>query len=123
MKPDIMPGKTPGSAPAKPLRVLMTFWDGGGNLPPQRALARELARRGHDVHVLTHDTQAKSVASDGATFHSLATAQQWDPTRHNTADEEVAFISDGLAGSSKFSQDFLTTHAALRPDVCLIDVM
>ena len=45
----------------------MVHWDGGGNLPPQRALARELRRRGHDVHVLTHDTLAKTVSEDGET--------------------------------------------------------
>ena len=123
MKHEAMLGKMSGSAPANPLRVLMVYWDGGGNLPPQRALARELKRRGHEVHVLTHDTQAKSVASDGATFHSLATARQWDPTRHNTADEERAFISEDLAGSSGFAGDFLATHAALGPDICVIDVM
>lgn len=123
MKHETLLGKTNGSASASPLRVLMIYWDGGGNLPPQRALARELKRRGHDVHVLTHDTQAKSVASDGATFHSLATARQWDPTRHNTADEEIAFISEDLAGCSRFAGDFLATHDALGPDICLIDVM
>lgn len=123
MKHETISGKMSGSRPANPLRVLMVYWDGGGNLPPQRALARELTRRGHEVHVLTHNTQAKSVASDGATFHSLATARQWDPARHNTADEEIAFISEDLAGSSKFAADFLATHAALRPDVCLIDAM
>lgn len=123
MKHETLLGKTSGSASASPLRVLMVYWDGGGNLPPQRALARELKRRGHDVHVLTHDTQAKSVASDGATFHSLATARQWDPTRHNTADEEIAFISEDLAGCSRFAGDFLATHDALGPDICLIDVM
>lgn len=123
MKHETMSGKTHGCASANPLRVLMVYWDGGGNLPPQRALARELKRRGHDVHVLTHDTQAKSVASDGGTFHSLATARQWDPARPNTADEEKAFIFHDLAASPLFAADFLATHAALRPDVCLIDAM
>src|SRR4051812_49346859 len=110
---DAMLERTRGSAPADLLRVLMVHWDGGGNLPPQRALARELIRRGHDVHVLTHDTQAASVASDGATFHSLANARQWNPARPNTADEEQAFIFDDLAASSIFAADFLATHAAL----------
>jgi UDP:flavonoid glycosyltransferase YjiC (YdhE family) len=122
MKHETILGKASGSAP-NPLRMLMVYWDGGGNLPPQRALARELKRRGHEVHVLTHDTQAQSVAADGATFHALGTARQWDPTRRNTADEEVSFISEDLAGSPRFARDFLTTHAALRPDICLIDVM
>lgn len=115
--------KTVGRSPARPLRVLMTYWDGGGNLPPQRALARELKRRGHDVHVLTHDTQAPNVAADGATFHALAQARQWDPARPATAEEEIAFIVQDLAGSSLFAEDVLATHAALAPDVCLIDAM
>ena len=62
------------AAPAEPLRVLIAFWNGGGNVPPQRALARELRRAGHDVHALTHDALAEAVASDGGTFHALATA-------------------------------------------------
>jgi len=53
MKHEAMTGMTSGSASANPLRVLMAYWDGGGNLPPQRSLARELKRRRHDVHVLT----------------------------------------------------------------------
>lgn len=123
MKYEAILERTSGSVPANPLRVLMVYWDGGGNLPPQRALARELIRRGHDVHVLTHDTQAASVASDGATFHSLANARQWNPARPNTADKEKAFIFHDLAASSIFAADFLATHAALRPDSCLIDAM
>lgn len=115
--------KADASVSGKRLRVLMAYWDGGGNLPPQRALARALKRRGHDVHVLTHDSQASSVASDGAIFHSLATARQWNPARPNTADEEGGFIVRDLAGSAEFAGDFFTTHAALRPDVCLLDAM
>src|SRR4051794_37537857 len=49
MKYETFLERTSSSAPANPLRVLMVYWDGGGNLPPQRALARELTRRGHDV--------------------------------------------------------------------------
>jgi UDP:flavonoid glycosyltransferase YjiC (YdhE family) len=113
--------KTGGST--SPLRVLMAYWDGGGNVPPQRALARALKRRGHDVHVLTHDSQASAVALDGTTFHALATARQWNPARPNTAAEEGAFIGRDLSGSAHFAGDFLATHAALRPDVCLIDAM
>ncbi len=62
-----------------PLRILMTRWDGGGNIPPQRALARELIRRGHAVHVLTHNSLASSVVADGATFEAYPAAPQWDP--------------------------------------------
>jgi UDP:flavonoid glycosyltransferase YjiC (YdhE family) len=60
----------------RPLRVLMAHWDGAGNLSPQRALARPLKRRGHEVHVLSHDTVAERIRADGAVFHRLPTADR-----------------------------------------------
>jgi UDP:flavonoid glycosyltransferase YjiC (YdhE family) len=105
------------------LRVLMVHWDGGGNGPPQRALARELARRGHDVHVLTHDSLAQAVIADGGRFHALASAPQWDPAQPRTMDEEGAFVVQDVVSSCAFAADFLAAHHALRPDICLIDAM
>ena len=112
----------PGSRD-KPRRVLTTYWDGGGNVPPQRALARELIRRGHDVHVLTHNSLAGAVASDGATFHALKTAPQWDGSQPHAPGAESEYIVDGIAGSATFTADFLALHDALRPDMSVIDVM
>ncbi|AGY57041.1 glycosyltransferase [Gloeobacter kilaueensis] len=106
-----------------PLRVLMVHWDGAGNLPPQRALARELARRGHAVHVLTHDTQASAVISDGGTFHRLTLAPQWDFAQPHMVEEEITAIVRDISGSPAFAQDFLAAVDALHPDVCLIDAM
>ena len=107
----------------QPLRILMTHWDGGGNLPPQRALARELQRRGHDVHVLTHNTLAGVVAADGGTFHTLDTASQHDPAQMRSSDEAKAFTQQHVCSSAAIPVDFLNVHAALCPDVCLIDGM
>ena len=106
-----------------PLRVLMAHWDGAGNVAPQRALARELTRRGHDVHVLTHNTQAKAVTSDGGTFCPLLSAPQWDFAQPHTFEDEAAAIVRHISGSPAFAQDFLTTVDALSPDICLIDAM
>jgi len=74
------------------LRVLMAHWDGSGNIPPQRALARELTRRGHDVHVLSHDTLAAAVIADGGRFRALPSAPQWNPAQPRTGEEEGAFV-------------------------------
>jgi UDP:flavonoid glycosyltransferase YjiC (YdhE family) len=101
----------------------MVHWDGGGNGPPQRALARELKRRGHDVHVLTHDSLASDVAADGGKFHALASTPQWDPAQPRTAEEEGAFVVQNIVGSAAFAADFLTVQRALHPDFCLIDAM
>jgi UDP:flavonoid glycosyltransferase YjiC (YdhE family) len=112
-----------GAKQARRLRVLMAHWDGGGNCPPQRALARELNRRGHDVHVLTHDSLAGAVAADGGKFHALPTAPQWDPAQPRTGEEEGAFVVQNIVGSSAFAADFLAVQGAVRPDFCLIDAM
>ncbi len=98
---------------AKSMRVLMIHWDGGGNMPPQRALARELKRRGHDVHVLTHNTLAETVRADGGTFHMLDIAPQFDPTQPHSLDEEKALLQQRVCGSPAFAADFLTpmTHS------------
>jgi UDP:flavonoid glycosyltransferase YjiC (YdhE family) len=108
---------------AKPMRVLMVHWDGGGNMPPQRALARELKRRGHDVHVLTHNTLAEAVMADGGTFHALDIAPQFDPTQPHTYEEEGTLLRQRVCGSPAFAADFLNAYDALHPDVCLIDAM
>ena len=108
---------------ARGLRVLMVHWDGGGNGPPQRALARELNRRGHEVHVLTHDSLADAVTADGSRFHPLPSAPQWNPAQPRTNDEEGAFVVQNVVGSSAFAADFLAVQDAVRPDICLIDAM
>jgi len=105
------------------LRVLMVHWDGGGNVPPQRALARELNRRGHQVHVLTHNSLADAVTADGGRFHALASAPQWNPAEPRTNEEEMDFIVKNILGSSAFAADFLAVHDAIHPDICLIDAM
>jgi UDP:flavonoid glycosyltransferase YjiC (YdhE family) len=113
----------PGVKQSRRLRILMTHWDGGGNSPPQRALARELNRRGHDVHVLTHDSLAEAIIADGGRFHALPSAPQWNPAQRRTMEEEGAFVVQNVVGSSAFAADFLAVQDAVCPDICLIDAM
>ena len=101
----------------------MAYWDGGGNVPPQRALARELTRRGHDVHVVTHNSLKPTIAADGATFHALGAAPQWDGGRPHAPGAETEFIVHHVGGSAAFPSDFLAVNDALRPHVSVIDVM
>lgn len=73
--------------------------------------------------MLTHDTLAKTVSEDGAEFHALKTAVQWDGARPHSQGEEIAFIGNNVAGSSSYAADFLATYHVLQPDVCVIDTM
>jgi len=99
----------------------MVNWDGAGNLPPQRALARELLRRGHDVHVLTHDSVSDLMGSDGVVFHRLATAYQYASSLRLTVEEEDVLLGAEVGGSAAFARDFLDVAERLRPEVFLVD--
>jgi UDP:flavonoid glycosyltransferase YjiC (YdhE family) len=55
-------------------RYLMTLWDGGGNVPPQLAIARRLVARGHDVQVLADPTIEPEARAAGCGFSPWVTA-------------------------------------------------
>jgi MGT family glycosyltransferase len=53
---------------------LFVFWEGGGNVPVQLALANGLVERGHQVRVLTEDCLAADVAAAGCRFEPFVRA-------------------------------------------------
>ena len=57
-----------------PRRFLFIFWEGGGNVAPQLALAKGLLERGHEVRVLTEECLAEDVLAAGARFEPFARA-------------------------------------------------
>ncbi len=59
-------------------RFLFVMWEGGGNIPPQLGLARQLVDRGHEVRVLTEPSVAQDVIGTGASFATFTTAPHRD---------------------------------------------
>ncbi|MBD3941451.1 hypothetical protein IF188_07040 [Microbacterium sp. NEAU-LLC] len=55
-------------------RYVFVTWDGGGNRMPTIAIARALLRRGHEVRVLGHDSQADAYRGAGLDFTAYASA-------------------------------------------------
>lgn len=104
-------------------RVLMALWDGGGNVESQRALARELKRLGCDVHAVAHDSIADRLKSDGATFHRLRSAHQFDFAARRTLDDEMTVLPRDILGSQSFAVDVMAIHDEITPDIFLIDCM
>lgn len=66
------------------MRVLQAIWDGGGNVPPQLAITRELVARGHEVIVLGHRVQRAKVEATGARFAPWVHAPDHDAGRPET---------------------------------------
>ena len=71
--------------------VVFATVDAGGNVPPMRDIAVEVARRGHRVRVLGHEQQRASFERAGLEFHAYSDPEPWDPT-------ELKSTFDGLRG-------------------------
>lgn len=62
------------------MKVLLAIVDGGGNIPPQLAVARALQARGVDVQVLGHSGIRDRVQAAGLPFEPFTGGQHFDPT-------------------------------------------
>lgn len=63
---------------------LFTLWDGGGSLPPELSLARQLIEAGHEVTVLSEPVAEEEVLAIGAGFRSWVDA----PHKTDRADQD-----------------------------------
>src|SRR5262249_8715743 len=57
-----------GCAMTEAKRYLLVSWDGGGNVPPELAIARRLVARGHSVRVLADPTIEAEARAHGCEF-------------------------------------------------------
>ena len=80
------------------LHILVTGWEGGGNVPPTLAAVRALADRGHDVRLIADDTMRAEAIAAGARFLPWKRA----PNRPNRTFESCIIrdweTADPLAG-------------------------
>jgi UDP:flavonoid glycosyltransferase YjiC (YdhE family) len=62
------------------MKVLFVVFDGGGNIPPELAVARALRARGAEVRFLGHHGVRQRVEADGFGFEAFTPATHFDPT-------------------------------------------
>jgi UDP:flavonoid glycosyltransferase YjiC (YdhE family) len=62
------------------MKILFVVFDGGGNIPPQLAVARALRARGAEVRFLGHHGVRQRVEADGFPFETFTPATNFDPT-------------------------------------------
>ncbi|WP_123026975.1 glycosyltransferase [Mycolicibacterium stellerae] len=62
------------------MRILFAIVDGGGNIPPQLAVARALRARGVEILVLGHRGVRERVEAAGLAFEPFTEGQHFDPT-------------------------------------------
>jgi len=116
-------------------RFLFLMVEAGGNVPPQMSIARRLAARGHDVHVLADRAVEPEAVNAGCHFHTFIHAPQ-----HNMRDKRTDVIRDWepasppaqirrmgdhvmFGPSAAYARDLLETIDRVRPDALAVDCL
>lgn len=98
--------------------IIVVTWEGGGNVPPAMAIARELADRGHGIRVLGHRGQRDTIGAAG--YEAVATTHARDfraGDPHSTRDLVVTFGDRGMA------RDLLDELQRRPADLVLVDAL
>lgn len=116
-------------------RFLFVIVEGGGNVPAQMSIARRLAARGHDVHVLGDRVIEPEAARAGCRFHTFVHAPQ-----HNMRDRHADVVRDWepsfplaqvrrvadhvmFGPAEQYARDVLETIDRVRPDALAVDCL
>ena len=81
--------------------VVFATVDAGGNAPPMKDIAVEVARRGHRVRVIGHERQRASFESAGLEFHPYGDPEPWDPTAQKSTLEGLREFIGQLTAKDK----------------------
>jgi UDP:flavonoid glycosyltransferase YjiC (YdhE family) len=98
--------------------ILFATWDGGGNVPPALGIAAELARRGHTVRFIGHETQREAIGRAGHDFTAYPTAAPFSSLESNSPPRMMALFSDRQMGN-----DVLAELDRRSADVVVVDCL
>lgn len=98
-------------------RILFATWDGGGNVTPARALAAELADRGHDIRFIGHPDQVATLSLVGTTC-GYRTAR---PFSIDTDGSPLALL--GVFGDRRMGADVVGEVRAGHADLVVVDCL
>lgn len=119
----------------QPLHYLFVLWDGGGNVPPQLALARRLTERGHHVRILAPSILRSRIEAADCQFVPLCETPEHDSSSRSedllrdwearTPLTAAGLVRDRLifGTASGYARDVTAAIADKRPDVVVTDYL
>lgn len=119
----------------QPIHYLFVLWDGGGNVPPQFALARRLTERGHHVRILAPGILRSRIEAAGCQFVPLRETPEHDSSSRTedllrdwearTSLTAAGLVRDRLifGTASGYASDVTAAIADERPDVVVTDYL
>ena len=105
--------------------VVFATLDAGGNAPPLKDIAVEVARRGHRVRVLGHEQQRPSFERAGLEFHPYTDPEPWDPTLQRSTPQGLRDFIHQFTASDKGADlvDLATPDTIVVVDCMLLNVL
>jgi len=104
------------------MKVLFAMVDGGGNIPPQLAVARALQARGIEVHVLGHRGIRGRVEASGLPFESFTDGKHFDPTIQRPLLATMASFAQ-VAADQRLGRCAVDAAHRLRVDAVVVDLI
>lgn len=104
------------------MKILFAVVDGGGNIPPQLAVARALRNRGAEVYFLGHAGVRERVEASGFSFDAFPTGHHFDPLAQRPL---LSMVSDmaRVAMDRRLGRDIVGAAHRHGADVVVVDVL
>ncbi|MDA2895128.1 glycosyltransferase [Mycolicibacterium sp. BiH015] len=104
------------------MKVLFAIVDGGGNVPPQLAVARMLHSRGVEVHAVGHAGVRDRVEAAGLPFETFSAGRPFDPTRPRPLAKLMADFAR-IASDRSIGRGILDAATRHGVDAIVVDMM
>ncbi|MEE2854057.1 MAG: nucleotide disphospho-sugar-binding domain-containing protein [Actinomycetota bacterium] len=104
------------------MKVLFVVFDGGGNIPPELAVARALRARGAEVRFLGHHGVRQRVEADGFGFEAFTPATHFDPTVQRPLLGMMASMVR-VAMDRRLGREAVRAARRYHADVVVVDVL
>lgn len=104
------------------MRILFAIVDGGGNVPPQLAVARALRQRGAEVIVIGHRGIRERVENAGLVFESFSAGRQFDPTAQRPL-AALMLEFTRVAADRAIGDCVVDTARRIAADVVVVDMI
>ncbi len=102
------------------MKILFVMVDGGGNIPPQLAVARALQARGAEIRVLGHSGIRERVQAAGLPFEPFTDGRHFDPTNRRSA-VMAGFVR--VAADRRFARSVVESARRHGADAVVVDMI
>ena len=104
------------------MKIVFAVVDGGGNIPPQLAVARALQARGVQIHVIGHRGIRQRVEAAGFAFEPFSEGRHFDPTARRSLPAIMADFTR-VASDRRLGRSVVAAARRHHADAVVVDMI